>query len=124
MKARSKYLFVLQELQQAIADKAAAVKAHKQTGDNLKKLVSEDEAPKVETVSDEVDEKWRSLCSDVEDLTKSMFSTKERVDAFQNGLEDIEKWLKETEETIAALEPVAVEPEKVKEQLANQTVTC
>lgn len=53
-----------------------------------------------------------------------MFSTKERVDAFQNGLEDIEKWLKETEETIAALEPVAVEPEKVKEQLANQTVTC
>lgn len=124
MKARSKYLFVLQELQQAIADKAAEVKAHKQTGDNLKKLVSEDEAPKVETVSDEVDEKWRSLCSDVEDLTKSMFSTKERVGAFQNGLEDIEKWLKETEETIAALEPVAVEPEKVKEQLANQTVTC
>lgn len=83
----------------------------------------DDEAPKVDTASDEVEENWKKLCADVDELAKTMFSAKERVGAFREQLDDIEKWLKETEETISALEPIAVEPEKVKEQLAQQTVS-
>lgn len=88
----------------------------------MKKLVLDDEVPKVDEASDEVEDKWKALCADVDNLAKTMFSAKERVDAFQVELDDIEKWLKDTEEKIAALEPVAVVPEKVKEQLAEQTV--
>lgn len=82
----------------------------------------DDEIPKVEEVSDLVENKWKSLSQQVEDLANSMFSAKERVKSFQGEIDDIEKWLSDTKQKISSLEPVAVVPEEVKEQLSEQTV--
>ncbi|EDO29908.1 predicted protein [Nematostella vectensis] len=111
----------LKDLQQEISNKQPSIKFHMQTVDALKKLLAEDEKPKVASASEEVHEKWKALSADVENLAKSMFSAQERVEAFNLRLEEMKVWLKETEEKLEAFEPVGVEPENVKKQLSDHT---
>ena len=70
-----------------------------------------------------MEEKYKALKAEVEALAKKMFSEQERVQKFQIRFEEITVWLTQTEEVLATLEPVGVEPERVKTQLAEQTVS-
>lgn len=92
-------------------------------GSNLKKYLIDDEKPKVDQALSEVDEKWNSLQAEVDKLSKKLFSSQERVESFQLEVDELKTWLTETEETLSNMEPVGVEPEKVKQQLGDQAVS-
>lgn len=115
--------FLLQDIQQALAAKEPEVSSCKEMGDNLKKYLVEDEKPKVDQALSEVDEKWNSLQAEVDKLAKKLFSSQERVDSFQLEVNELKTWLTETEGTLSSMEPVGVEPEKVKQQLGDQAVS-
>lgn len=89
----------------------------KELGDDLKKYLVQEEKPKVDQAQSEVDEKWRSLQADVDELAKKLFSSQARVDSYQLEVND-------TEGKLTNLEPVGVEPEQVKQQLGTQAVSC
>ena len=95
----------------------------KEMGDNLKKYLIDDEKPKVDGALSELDNKWQSLLSETDQLAKNLFSTQARLDSFQNNVDELKAWLTATEGTLASLDPVGVEPEKVKEQLGAQAVS-
>lgn len=115
--------FLLQDIQQALAAKEPEVSSCKEMGDNIKKYLVEDEKPKVDQALSEVDEKWNSLQAEVDKLAKKLFSSQERVDSFQLEVNELKTWLTETEGTLSSMEPVGVEPEKVKQQLGDQAVS-
>lgn len=115
-------LCLLQDIQQAIADKEPEVASCKEMGDNLKKYLVDDEKPRVDEALSELDDKWQSLRTAADQLAKNLFSTQARVDSFQHDVDELKTWLTATEETLDNLEPVGVEPEKVKEQLGAQAV--
>ena len=109
-------------MQQAISSKEPSVKTHFDTGDSLKTLVATDKVPDIEEPQKDVEKKYKALKVDVEALAKKMFSEQERVQKFQIRFDELLVWLTQTEEILATLEPVGVEPERVKIQLAEQTV--
>lgn len=92
-------------------------------GDNLKKYLIDDEKPKVDQALSEVDEKWNSLQAEVDKLAKKLFSSQERVESFQLEVNELKTWLTDTEGTLSNMEPVGVEPERVKQQLGDQAVS-
>ena len=112
-----------QDIQQAIAAKEPVIKSYNDTGAKLMKLVSDNEKPKVDEALTEVNEKWEALRVNVDELAKKLFSAQEQVQKFQLRLDELKNWLTQKEDQLASLEPVGVEPEKVKEQLAEQTVS-
>ena len=71
----------------------------------------------------EVDEKWRSLHADVDELAKKLFSSQARVDSHQLEVNEMKAWLTDTEGKLVNVEPVGVEPEQVKQQLGTQAVS-
>lgn len=77
----------------------------------------------MEQAQNDVDEKWRSLQAEVDELAKKLFSSQVRVDSFQLEVNDLKAWLTETEGTLTNMEPVGVEPEQVKQQLGTQAVS-
>lgn len=93
-------------------------------GDNLKKFVVEDEKPTVDEVLRELDDRWQSLRADTDQLAKKLFSTQARLESFQHDADELKAWLTATEGNLDSLGPVGVEPEKVKEQLGAQAVSC
>ena len=95
----------------------------REMGDNLKKYLIDDEKPKVDQALSEVDEKWNSLQAEVGKLAKKLFSSQERVESFQLEVAELKAWLTETEGTLSNMQPVAVEPERVKQQLGDQAVS-
>lgn len=95
----------------------------KDMGENLKKYVMDAEKPKVDEALGEVDDKWQSLRAEADQLAKNLFSTQARVDSFQHDMDDLKTWLTATEGILDGLEPLGVEPEKVKEQLGAQAVS-
>ena len=95
----------------------------REMGNNLKKYLIDDEKPKVEQAVSEVDEKWNSLQAEVDKLAKKLFSSQERVENFQREVDELKTWLTETEGTLSSMEPVGVEPERVKQQLGDQAVS-
>ena len=99
------------------------MKTNRDTGDALKKLLAPEEAPRVDECQNDVEDKYKALKADVEALAKKMFSEQERVQKFQVRFDEVIIWLKQTEEIMITLEPVGVEPERVKTQLAEQTVS-
>lgn len=112
------FLFILlKEIQKALSAKEPDLSSCKELGDDLKKYLVQDEKPKVDQAQSEVDEKWRSLQADVDELAKKLFSSQARVDSYQLEVND-------TEGKLTNLEPVGVEPEQVKQQLGTQAVSC
>lgn len=114
---------LLQDIQEALAAKEPEVSSCKEMGDNLKKYLVDGEKPKVDQALSEVDEKWNSLQAEVDKLAKKLFSSQERVDSFQLEVNELKAWLADTEGTLNSMEPVGVEPEKVKQQLGEQAVS-
>lgn len=115
-------LCLLQDIQQATTAKEPEVASCKEMGDNLKKYLVDDEKPRVDEALSELDGKWQSLRAAADQLAKNLFSTQARVDSFQHDVDELKTWLTATEGTLDNLEPVGVEPEKVKEQLGAQAV--
>lgn len=112
------FLFILlKEIQKALSAKEPDLSSCKELGDDLKKYLVQEEKPKVDQAQSEVDEKWRSLQADVDELAKKLFSSQARVDSYQLEVND-------TEGKLTNLEPVGVEPEQVKQQLGTQAVSC
>ena len=114
--------FLLQDIQQALTAKEPEVSSCREMGNNLKKYLIDDEKPKVDQALSEVDEKWNSLQAEVDKLAKKLFSSQERVESFQLEVDELKIWLTETEGTLSSMEPVGVEPERVKQQLGDQAV--
>ena len=114
---------LLQDIEQALTAKEPEVTSCREMGSNLKKYLIDDEKPKVDQALSEVDEKWNSLQAEVDKLTKKLFSSQERVESFQLEVDELKTWLTETEGTLSNVEPVGVEPERVKEQLGDQAVS-
>lgn len=114
---------MFQDIQQALAAKEPEVSSCKEIGENLKKYLIDDEKPKVDQALSEVDDKWNSLQAEVDKLAKKLFSSQARVDSFQLEVNELKAWLTETEGTLTSVEPVGVEPEKVKQQLGEQAVS-
>lgn len=113
----------MQDIQQALETKEPEVSSCREMGDNLKKYLIDDEKPKVDQAQSEVDDKWNSLQAEVDKLAKKLFSSQERVESFQVEVNELKTWLTETEGTLSNMEPVGVEPEKVKQQLGDQAVS-
>ena len=120
---KSIVLCLLQDIQQAIEAKEPDLVSCKAMGDNLKKYLVDDEKPKVDEALSELDDKWQSLCADADQLAKNLFSTQARVDSFHHDVDELKVWLTATESALDNLEPLGVEPEKVKEQLGAQAVS-
>lgn len=116
-------LCLLQDIQQALAAKEPEVASCKEMGDNLKKYLVDDEKPQVDAAVSELDDKWQALLADADQLATNLFSTQSRVDSFHHEVDELKAWLTATEGTLDSLEPVEVEPEKVKEQLGAQAVS-
>lgn len=114
---------LLQDIQKALATKEPEVSSCREMGDNLKKYLIDDEKPKVDQALSEVDEKWNSLQAEVDKLAKKLFSSQERVESFQLEVNELKTWLTDTEGTLSNMEPVGVEPERVKQQLGDQAVS-
>ena len=96
----------------------------KDMGDRLKKYVVEDEKPNLDVALTELDDKWKSLLGDVDQLAKKLFSAQARMDNFQRDANELKAWLTATERSLDNMDPVGVEPEKVKAQLGSQAVSC
>lgn len=121
----SLFLFILlKEIQKALSAKEPDLSSCKELGDDLKKYLVQEEKPKVDQAQSEVDEKWRSLQADVDELAKKLFSSQARVDSYQLEVNELKAWLTDTEGKLTNLEPVGVEPEQVKQQLGTQAVSC
>ena len=114
---------MLQDIQQAKAAKEPELSSCKELAESLKKYLIDNEKPKVDQALSEVDEKWNSLQTEVEKLAKKLFSSQARFDNFQLDVSELKTWLTETEGTLSNMEPVGVEPEKVKQQLGEQAVS-
>ena len=70
----SLFLFILlKEIQKALLAKEPDLSSCKELGDDLKKYLVQEEKPKVDQAQSEVDEKWRSLQADVDELAKKLF---------------------------------------------------
>ena len=90
--------------------------------EKLKKVVRVDNFPTLEQMYIEDNDRYKNLKAVVDDKAREIFMAKEKVDQFNKDVDDLAAWLTEMTEKYRTLEPVAVEAEKVKEQLNEHQV--
>ena len=89
----------------------------KELSKELKKIVKPDEYPELKRVVEAAEEKYKSLKLDVDESARGMFMAAEKVNAFDTKLDDLTKWTESKLSEQRVMEPVAVEAEKIKEQM-------
>ena len=110
----------IKKLQKDISDHKPDIDKLKELGKELKKLVKPDEYPQLKNIIEEVDDKYKKLKAGIDEDARNVFMAKEKVQDFDNKLEDLMKWTNEKSNQYRTMEPVGVQPDKIKEQMNEQ----
>ena len=111
----------IKALQKEIGQHKEDIEKMKELGKDLKKLVKPSELPVVKEIIDVDEEKYKALKADMEETARSAFMNKEKVEAFDQKLTDLKKWTDDKLDHYRTIEPVAVEADKIKEQIGTHT---
>lgn len=111
----------IKNLQKDIAAHKDDVEKLKETAKDLKKLVKPEEYPNIKKVVEAAEEKYKSLKVDIDETARNVFMNEEKVQAFDNKLDKLKKWTDNKLENYRVIEPIAVEADKIKEQLNEHT---
>ena len=88
-------------------------------GQKLQKVVKDDQAKSVEDLATKDTERYEALKTDVDQRARELFLAKEKVDKFDEDIESLGSWLASVSEKYRNIEPIGVEPERVKQQMAE-----
>uniref|UniRef100_A0A7M5V1J7 Uncharacterized protein n=1 Tax=Clytia hemisphaerica TaxID=252671 RepID=A0A7M5V1J7_9CNID len=109
----------IKELQKDIVAHKDDVEKMKDLGKDLKKIVKPEEYPTVKDLVDADDEKYKALKADMDETARDAFMNKEKLEAFEGKLADLKKWTDDKLDHYRVIEPVAVEADKIKEQIGT-----
>ena len=107
----------VRELQKEMAAKKKDVDDVAAVAAKLQKVVNEENAKEIKGIVDKDKETYDNLKAIVEQKARDMFLAKEKVDKFDKDVESLASWLVELSERYQKIEPIAVDSEKVKEQI-------
>ena len=111
----------IKELQKEIGQHKEDIEKMKELGKELKKLVKPSELSVVKEIIDVDEAKYKALKADMDETARSAFMNKEKVEAFEQKLNDLKKWTEDKLDHYRKIEPVAVEADKIKEQIGTHT---
>ena len=110
----------IRHMQKDVVSKKPDVDKLKECSKAIQKLVKGDEYPAVEEQVEQTEEKYKALKAAVDESARDMFMAKEKVQAFEEKLDQLSTWTVQELEKFRVIEPVAVEAERIKEQLNEQ----
>jgi len=112
----------VKELQKEIVDHKDDIEKLKEISKDLKKLVKLTDYPNVKAIVEAAEEKYKNLKADMDETARDAFMNKEKVEAFEGKLDDLKKWTDEKLDHYRVIEPVAVEADKIKDQIGTHNL--
>ena len=112
----------IKNLQKEIVKCKPILDSLKDQAKELKKLISPNDYPQIKKRVEVEEDKLKNLKLTVDQCAHEMFMANEKIDDFNSKVDDLSKWTNEKLKEYRLMEPVAVEPEKVKAQLAKQQI--
>ena len=106
-------------LQKDFIAKKKDVENLNEMGQKLKKVVQDDDIQPITDIYETTTEKYDKLKSEIDQEARDLFLAKEKVDKFDEDVEELASWLGEISEKYRNIEPVAVGPEEVKQQMTE-----
>ena len=110
----------VKKLQKEVVAHKVDVEKLKELAKELKKVVKPDDYPELKKVVEAAEEKYKNLKINMDETARDMFMAKEKVQEFDSKLDELTEWTNQTLNKYRVMEPVAVEADKIKEQLSEQ----
>ena len=114
----------VKDWQKRVSGKKPQLESLLDMGQKLQKVVKGDGSKVIEDISKQDNERYEALKADVEQKGRDLFLAKEKVDKFDEDVENLSTWLAGISEKYRNAEPIGVESEKVKQQMTeHQTLS-
>ena len=112
----------VKEWQKRIVGKKSQLDTLVDIGNKLQKVVKNENRKVIEAITQQDTERYEALKADVEQRARQLFLAKEKVDKFDEDVENLGAWLAGISEKYRNVEPIGVESEKVKQQMTEHQV--
>ena len=109
----------VKDWQKVVVAKKPKLVSLTEVGQKLQKVVKDEYRKSVEEISDKDNERYEALKADVDQKARELFLAKEKVDKFDDDVEELGNWLATVSEKYRNVEPIGVESEKVKQQMTD-----